>query len=93
MSENPRVEAALGRLDRAIEGLSQSVDKRQTRELSVKALQDDLQRLTQERSELTGTLEKQKKRTEKLEGANEEVSRRLGAAMESVRAVLDRHGG
>ncbi|SFO50445.1 protein of unknown function [Cohaesibacter marisflavi] len=93
MSENARVEAALGRLDRAIETLSQSVDKRQTRELSVKALQDDLQRLTQERSELTGSLEKQKKRTEKLEGASEEVSRRLGAAMESVRAVLDRHGG
>ncbi|WP_321447600.1 DUF4164 family protein [uncultured Cohaesibacter sp.] len=93
MSENARVEAALGRLDRAIEALSQSVDKRQTRELSVKALQDDLQRLTQERSELTGSLEKQKKRTEKLEGASEEVSRRLGAAMESVRAVLDRHGG
>nr|WP_319514122.1 DUF4164 family protein [uncultured Cohaesibacter sp.] len=93
MSENARVEAALGRLDRAIETLSQSVDKRQTRELSVKALQDDLQRLTQERSELTGSLEKQKKRTEKLEGASDEVSRRLGAAMESVRAVLDRHGG
>ena len=93
MGENARVEAALGRLDRAIEALSQSVDKRQTRELSVKALQDDLQRLTQERSELTGSLEKQKKRTEKLEGASEEVSRRLGAAMESVRAVLDRHGG
>ncbi len=85
--------AALGRLDRAIETLTQSIEKRQTRDLSVKALQDDLQRMTKERSELTGSLEKQKLRAEKLEGANAEVSRRLGAAMESVRAVLDRHGG
>ncbi|WP_319412952.1 DUF4164 family protein [uncultured Cohaesibacter sp.] len=93
MSEDTRVGAALGRLDRAIETLTQSIEKRQTRDLSVKALQDDLQRMTKERSELTGSLEKQKLRAEKLEGANAEVSRRLGAAMESVRAVLDRHGG
>ena len=93
MSEDTRVGAALGRLDRAIETLTQSIEKRQTKDLSVKALQDDLQRMTKERSELTGSLEKQKLRAEKLEGANAEVSRRLGAAMESVRAVLDRHGG
>ena len=93
MAENVRVEAALSRLDKAIETLSLSIDKKQTRDLSVKALQDDLQRMAEERSDLTGSLEKQKQRAEKLEGANAEVSRRLGAAMESVRAVLDRHGG
>ncbi|WP_119309525.1 DUF4164 family protein [Cohaesibacter haloalkalitolerans] len=93
MSDKTRVEMALTRLDAAIVGLSQSIDKRQTRDLSVKAMQDDLQRMTRERSDLTGSLEKEKARAEKLEGANEEVSRRLGAAMESVRAVLDRHGG
>nr|WP_319486231.1 DUF4164 family protein [uncultured Cohaesibacter sp.] len=93
MNDKTRVEMALSRLDAAIAGLSQSIDKRQTRDLSVKAMQDDLQRMTRERSDLTGSLEKEKARAEKLEGANEEVSRRLGAAMESVRAVLDRHGG
>jgi prefoldin subunit 5 len=93
MSDKTRVEMALTRLDAAIVGLSQSIDKRQTRDLSVKAMQDDLQRMTRERSDLTGSLEKEKARAEKLEGANEEVSRRLGSAMESVRAVLDRHGG
>ena len=58
MAENVRVEAALSRLDKAIETLSLSIDKKQTRDLSVKALQDDLQRMAEERSDLTGSLEK-----------------------------------
>nr|WP_321455929.1 DUF4164 family protein [uncultured Cohaesibacter sp.] len=93
MSDKTRVDAAWTRLDAAIDALEQSINKRQTKDLSVKALQDDLKRMAEERSELTGSLEKEKSRAQKLAGANEEVSRRLGAAMESVRAVLERHGG
>ncbi|WP_316860647.1 DUF4164 domain-containing protein [uncultured Cohaesibacter sp.] len=93
MSGKPSIEAALSRLDEAIVSLEQSITKRKTKDLSVKAMQDDLQRMSEERSDLTDSLEKVTTRADKLEGANEEVSRRLGAAMESVRAVLEQHGG
>ena len=93
MGDKPEVQAALARLDKAITGLEQAVEKRQAKSLSVQALQGDLQRMSKERTELNSSLEKVKARSERLEGANEEVSRRLGAAMESVRAVLEQHGG
>lgn len=93
MGDKPEVQDALARLDRAIADLEQAVNKRVAKELSAQALQGDLQRMSKERSELTDSLEKVKARSKKLEVANEEVSRRLGAAMESVRTVLDQHGG
>ena len=93
MGDRTDVRIALERLDRALGSLEQAVDKRQAKAHSANALQGDLQRMSDERSELTSSLEKAKSRSEKLEGANEEVSRRLGAAMESVRAVLEQHGG
>jgi len=93
MGDKPGVSEALGRLDRAIAALEEAVDKHQDRASSVTTLRGDLQRLSKERSELTSSLEQAKSRSEKLESANVEVSRRLGAAMESVRAVLEQHGG
>lgn len=93
MAEKPAVHNALARLDRALASLETAIEKRQARELSVGALQSDLQRMSKERSELTQSLDKTEARSRRLETANEEVSRRLGAAMESVRAVLDQHGG
>ncbi|WP_319532889.1 DUF4164 family protein [uncultured Cohaesibacter sp.] len=93
MGEKPGVSEALVRLDRAIAALEEAVDKQQEKALSVKTLRGDLQRLSAERSDLTTSLEQAQSRSEKLESANVEVSRRLGAAMESVRAVLEQHGG
>ncbi|WP_373237144.1 DUF4164 family protein [Cohaesibacter celericrescens] len=93
MGDKPDVSGALARLDRALLSLELAVDKRRDKGLSMKALQGDLKRMSVERSDLTSSLESIKARSEKLEGANEEVSRRLGAAMESVRAVLEQHGG
>lgn len=93
MADKPAVKDALARLDRALVSLEQAVEKRQTKELSVHALQDDLQRMSRERTDLTRSLEQEQERATRLQQANEEVSRRLGSAMESVRAVLDQHGG
>ena len=81
------------RLERAIVSLERAVDKRQDKILSVDALKGDLKRMSKEREELTLSLKSARSRSERLEGANEEVSRRLVSAMESVRAVLDQHGG
>lgn len=93
MAESLALDKALSRLDLALLGLEQAIERKQKKDLSVQALQDDLKRLTQERTDLTNSLEKVKARSERLESANDEVSRRLGAAMESVRSVLDVHGG
>jgi SMC interacting uncharacterized protein involved in chromosome segregation len=93
MADRPEVSDALARLDRALVALEQVVEKRQAKALSAKALQDDLQRMSKERSDLTQSLDEVKARSDKLVRANEEVSRRLVAAMESVRTVLEQHGG
>ncbi len=81
------------RLEQAIASLERAVDKRQDKALSLNALQGDLKRMSKERETLTQSLKSAQSRSERLEGANEEVSRRLVSAMESVRAVLDQHGG
>ena len=93
MSDRPAVHDALARLEKAIQSLEKAVDKKQNKLLSMEALQGDLKRMSKEREALTQSLKKVQTRSDRLEGANEEVSRRLVSAMESVRAVLDQHGG
>ena len=93
MADRPAVKESLARLDRALVSLEQAVEERRAQIRSVESLQGDVQRLSKERSDLNRSLEQEKERSGRLEQANEEVSRRLGSAMESVRAVLDQHGG
>ena len=93
MGDKAKIEDAFARLEQAIKSVERAIGKRQDKTLSVQALQSDLKRISKERSDLALSLEEAKTRSDKLEGANMEVSRRLGAAMESVRAVLDQHGG
>lgn len=93
MASEPAIQGALSRLDRALLSLEQAIDKKQKQQQTVKNLQDDISQVRAERAELTSSLSDQTKRADRLEQANEEVSRRLGAAMESVRAVLEQHGG
>ena len=91
MAEKPAVKDALARLDRALASLESAVEKRRAKELSVGALQSDLQRMSKERSELTQTLDLTKARSDRLESANEEVSRRLGAAASDAQYIDDLH--
>ena len=62
-------------------------------ELAVNELlrsQTEVQRMNADRSRLAQELDNSEARAERLEEANKEVSRRLVAAMETIRAVLDR---
>jgi hypothetical protein len=52
-----------------------------------------MQRLGTDRSRLAQSLDAAEARSARLEEANREVSRRLVAAMESIREVLARNGG
>ncbi len=87
------VEASLERLIQAIDKLEAAVERRAETDTSLGSLQDDLQRLSDDRSQLAETLDKAEARASRLEEANREVSRRLVSAMESIRTVLETHGG
>jgi predicted nucleic acid-binding Zn-ribbon protein len=60
---------------------------------SLNSIQDDMQRLGEDRSKLAASLDASEARALRLEEANTDVSRRLVSAMETIRSVLDAHGG
>ncbi|KAB0677999.1 DUF4164 domain-containing protein [Aureimonas leprariae] len=78
-----RLEAALGRLEAAI-------DVQSEREGVVKGVEEEIQRMTADRGRLAGELDVALSRTERLEQTNREVSRRLVSAMETIRSVLEK---
>ncbi|WP_083202227.1 DUF4164 domain-containing protein [Stappia indica] len=87
------VDAALERLARAVSRLDATVQRRLESDMSLGGLQEELQRLGEDRSSLAATLDTAEARVARLEDANREVSRRLVSAMESIRSVLEMHGG
>lgn len=84
---------AVKRLDAAVGHLEAAVQRRMDADRSLNALQDDLQRLGEDRSQLADSLDKSEARASRLEEANRDVSTRLVTAMETIRTVLDAHGG
>lgn len=93
MSEGGAFEAAMRELEAALGRLEQSVTRRLAADRSIVDLEEELSRLGEDRSRLAQDLDASAARAGRLEDANREVSRRLVAAMESIRAVLDAHGG
>jgi len=87
------LDAALERLDQALGRLELTVERRLAGERTMSGLEDELFRLGEDRSRLAGDLDDALAKAGRLEDANREVSRRLVAAMESIRSVLDTHGG
>ncbi len=85
--------AALKRLESALDFLESAVERRLEGTLEVASLENELHRLGTDRSRLAQSLDAAEARTARLEEANNEVSRRLIAAMESIRSVLDRQQG
>ncbi|PVB61932.1 hypothetical protein DCO57_10305 [Labrenzia sp. 011] len=84
---------AAKRLEKAVSHLESAVQRRMDADRSLNALQDDLQRLGEDRSQLAASLDDSEARASRLEEANKDVSRRLVSAMETIRSVLDAHGG
>ena len=93
MVQAPAVEAALGRLAAAVEALETATERRFQADRSSAELEEEIARLGEDRSRLAQDLDQEKARGNRLEETNREVSRRLVAAMESIRSVLDAHGG
>src|SRR5579862_8725098 len=93
MAGTSTIEHALQRLNSAVALLEGAIDARFEREQQAVGIEAEMQRLGTDRSRLAQSLDAAEARSARLEEANREVSRRLVAAMESVREVLARNGG
>ncbi len=92
MTGSSSIDDALQRLSSAVGRLEGAVDRRLEAAGALNSLEDELHQLGTDRSRLAQSLDAAEARSARLEEANREVSRRLVAAMESIREVLARHG-
>jgi hypothetical protein len=93
MGELSPIESALRRLQAALERLENAVEQQIEGQSRVLGLEGEVHRLGADRSRLAQSLDAAEARSVKLENANREVSRRLVGAMEQIRSVLERHSG
>ena len=82
------MEEALHRLEAALDALEAAVGKTAGDSHEREKLQTQLQAFGQDRTRLSADLQRLKARSEDLETANREVSRRLDHAAETIRSVL-----
>jgi hypothetical protein len=84
------IDNAVRRLNAALDGLEDVVDRRLHADERVTELESELQRIGLDRSRLAQSVDAAEARSDRIEEANQEVSRRLVATMETIRSVLDR---
>ncbi len=84
------VSSSLEKLAEATSALESAVEERLEREAGLLEIEAEVQRMGADRVRLAESLDGAEARSQRLEGANREVSRRLVDAMESIRSVLDR---
>ncbi|MGH6861608.1 MAG: DUF4164 domain-containing protein [Phyllobacterium sp.] len=90
MASEATLKQVLERLAKALSLLEDAVEMRLEREGEFAEAEEEVQRMNMDRRKLAQELDTSEGRAERLEAANKEVSRRLVAAMESIRTVLDR---
>jgi chromosome segregation ATPase len=81
---------AIDRMAKAMKAIEGVVDTRDESSRDYQEAEEEVQRMNADRMRLAQELDASEARAERLENANKEVSRRLVAAMETIRAVLDR---
>ncbi len=89
MSDPTAVEQATQRLTQALDMLDSAVDRRIEIDRSRTILAEQVHALDADRSKLASDLDAQVAKARSLESANREVARRLDAAMENIRRVLE----
>ena len=91
MAATSPVELALSRLQMALDRVEGAIEQSLENQRQVAGLESEMQRLGTDRSLLAQSLDAAEARSGRVEEANREVSRRLVAAMESIRDVLQRN--
>ena len=92
MTEPNAVDAAVKRLALALDTLDAAVERRREADRSEEGLASQLYALGVDRTRLAAALDGEAARTRRLETSNREIARRLDAAIDSIRGVLDAHG-
>jgi chromosome segregation ATPase len=88
MAKDSPVLEALARLDQALTALDDAVERREDEGRRRVDLEAELHRVGADRSRLAQALDAAAAKASRLEDANREVSRRLVAAMESIRSTI-----
>ena len=89
MTDRTAIELVTRRLTEALEALESAVDRRTEIDRSRAILTEQVHALDADRAKLAADLDTQTARARELESANRDIARRLDAAMENIRQVLD----
>ncbi|WP_083804362.1 DUF4164 domain-containing protein [Ahrensia sp. R2A130] len=81
--------AAFAALTSSLDRLDSAVDRHIEGSTAGRSVDEQVQRMAEDRSRLAQDLDESEARAQKLSGVNGEVSRRLVDVMETVRGVLD----
>lgn len=83
-------QTAIEALNAALDRLERAVDVQVEQGRGARDSASEMKQMLEDRSRLAQELDQSEDRSNRLEEANREVSRRLVTAMETIRAVLDR---
>jgi flagellar motility protein MotE (MotC chaperone) len=89
MTDAGGIEAATRRLMVALDGLEAAAERRREADRADLGVADQLHALGADRSRLASDLDVVTARTRTLETTNQEVARRLDAAIETIRSVIE----
>lgn len=89
MSDPAAIEQAVRRLSQALDLLDAAVERRNEIDRGRAILAEQVHALDADRAKLAADLDAQVAKARSLESANREVSRRLDAAMDNIRQVLE----
>lgn len=92
VAQTSSTEQLLNRLGAALAALEDAVEQRVELGRGASDLEEEVHRLSNDRSRLAQALDSAQARAVRLEEVNRDVSRRLVSAMESIRSVLERQG-
>jgi hypothetical protein len=89
MTDQAAIDSVTRRFTQALDMLDAAVDRRIEIDRSRTLLTEQVHALDADRSKLAADLDAQLGKVRSLESANREIARRLDAAMESIRHVLE----
>jgi hypothetical protein len=89
MTDQATIEQATRRLTQALNALDAAIERRLETDHSRLGLSEQVHALDADRSRLAADLDGQVAKFRRLETANRDIARRLQAAMDNVRQVLD----
>jgi len=90
MTTEISLDQAFERINKALNVLESNVTTRLENLAQFAEVEEEVQRMNADRSRLAQELDNSEARAERLELANNEVSRRLINAMETIRTVIER---